>query len=273
MVDLAYHVASKGMPVVVMNRRGYGGVALQDPDAKLAMYGFDEDLDEVLGSVSERMPGRPVAIIGFSCGSGFSGRYAGTRSHLSAWKDAPCSGQMPRILCAVAYDPGYDVSPEGAVSKISPPYSWCLNWGIKYSYVFRHRIRLRQKSSSFNNLVSDMLSPKRGLGETYRLARRLSGATGSHAYLNIQQPRIDKVGLPTLLINSRDDPICVWRNVLDSYKRIVSNPFLVLAELHRGSHGCKFDFWGCSSVTHKMITEFVFAAWDEHRSQCRSCVP
>merc|ERR1712003_433573 len=77
--DLARHMASKGMPVVAMNRRGYGGLPLQDPDAKLAMFGFDEDLDEVLAVVQERYPGRHAAIIGFSCGSGFAWRYAGSR--------------------------------------------------------------------------------------------------------------------------------------------------------------------------------------------------
>merc|ERR1740121_1651294 len=112
-----------------MNRRGYGGLALQDPDTKLALFGFDEDLDEVLAAVRDRYPGRQAAIIGFSCGSGFAGRYAGSRgAALSAWEaQAEQCKALPRLLCAVAYDPGYTVSPDGAISRMRPPYSWVLN--------------------------------------------------------------------------------------------------------------------------------------------------
>ena len=49
-----------------------------------------EDLDEVLLMVSQTAPGRPIAVVGFSCGSGYAGRYGALRSHLSAWTDEAC---------------------------------------------------------------------------------------------------------------------------------------------------------------------------------------
>merc|ERR1719330_540487 len=146
-----------------------------------------------------------------------------------------------------------------------PPYSWVLNWGIKYFYVFRHRSALRQKSASFCKLVSEALSPRRGAVDTYKTVRKLSGAGGSAAFLDIQQPKLEQVCVPALLINSRDDPICVWENVRDAYKTVEANPYYALAELQRGGHGCKFGFWGFQQVAHTMMSEFVLAAWHQLR--------
>lgn len=267
MVDLACSLADRGLPVVVMNRRGYGGLKLEQDEAKVSMFGFDEDLDEVIRDVAKQKPGCPVAIIGFSCGSGFSGRYVGTRAHLSAWSDDGLrhgsKAEGPQLLCGVAYDPGYNVSPDGAVAKIRPPYSWILNLAMKYCYVYRHREAFSRKSASFNDLVRDLMSPKNGVRQTYRGLRRLSGIDNSSAWLKSQQPELNSICMPSLLINSRDDPICVWENVRENFRDISSNPNLVLAELYRGAHGCKFGFWGFKAITDNMIAEFVQGAWHE----------
>jgi len=268
MTDLGRSLAKRGMPVVVMNRRGYGGLELAEGDGRLTMFGFDEDLDEVLKSAGKRYPDRTVSIIGFSCGSGFAGRYTGARANNSAWDGALGSalGQGhagPRILCAVAYDPGYDVAPDGAVARIGFPYSLALNFSIKYCYAFRHREQLRKRSPSSSALVERMCRIGGTLTETYRTARRLSGAGDSSAWLDMQQPRLDEIRVPSLMINSRDDPICVWANVEQFKNDITANPNLALVELRRGSHGCKFDFLGVSSVTDDMIGEFVWASWQE----------
>jgi len=276
MSDLARDLAARGLPAVVMNRRGYGGVAGSDGSLRVTMFGFDEDLDDVLASVGRQQPGRIVAIIGFSCGAGFAGRYAGNRGLQSAWprqsqaeetSDAKeghtGDGPLPRLLCVVGYDPGYDVSPDGAISRIKPPFSWVVNCAMKYYYAFRHRKALRKESSEFYQVVGEMLSPKSGTVKTYRLTRKLSGVDDSSAWLEMQQPRLGHIALPCMLINSRDDPICVWSNVEAHLPEIKSNPHVVLADLERGSHGCKFDFWGTCNVAHGMIAEFVTAASEE----------
>mmetsp|Transcript_53158 Transcript_53158/g.84391 ORF Transcript_53158/g.84391 Transcript_53158/m.84391 type:complete len:250 (+) Transcript_53158:3-752(+) len=238
------------------------------PDAPgLALFGLDDDLDEVLMSVSKHEPGRPIVIVGFSCGSGFAGRYIGNRSHLSSWSecqpDDTIKPKLPRILCSVVIDPGYDVSPDGAIKKMRPPISWIVNWAMKYFYVFRHRCALREKSRSFSNLVDDLLSPKHGAIDTLRLTKRLSGVGGSREWLNIQQPVLSNIGIPCLAINSRDDPVCVWSNVEASWTEIITNPNLALADFARGGHGCKFGFWGGANVAHQMVIEFIKSCWEE----------
>ncbi|CAE8624059.1 unnamed protein product [Polarella glacialis] len=271
MTDLARSLAARGMPVVVMNRRGYGGLKFGETEAaRLTMYGIDEDLDEVLGAVGRRYPHRPVAIIGFSCGSSFAARFAGNRSHLSAWDATGNDSRRPRLLCSVAYDPMYDISHDGAVLHVRPPFSWVLNWAIKYCYAFRHRHKFRNQSASFSNLLGNILSPQHSLKETYRKTRHLSGAIDSSAWMDMQQPCMEGINVPSLLINSRDDPICVWANVEEYKQDIVANPNLVLAELQRGSHGCKYGFWGGESIADVFIGEFVFACWCEFRASSSS---
>lgn len=287
MSDLARALAARGMPSVVMNRRGYGSMCVGSGDAvpRLSLFGFDEDLDDVLEVVGRRHPGRTAAIIGFSCGSGFAGRFVGKRPFLSAWDRAreeedvgagstfassssataqyADGRQVPQLLCSVAYDPGYDVSPEGAVKHMRPPFSWFLSFGMKYYYAFKHRSALRRKSGSWAQLVGDILNPRNGLVSTYRMARRLTGANDSNQFLDLQQPRLYDLEVPSLLINSRDDPICVWKMVEKSFDAIKGNPNLLLAELQRGAHGCKFDFWGLSNVAHEMIVQFVLGSYSE----------
>lgn len=278
MSDLALDLAERGLPAVVMNRRGYGGIDPGDAELRLSMFGFDEDLDDVLQLVAQRQPGRPIAIVGFSCGSGFAGRYAGSRGLWSAWsrlggeqasQEGPDAGggsagrARPRLLCSVAYDPGYDVSPDGAISRIKPPFSWFVNFSMKYFYAFRHRGEFIKKSESWASLVGAMLSPTTGVVETFRKCRKLSGVDGSSAWLDMQEVRLQEIALPSLLINSRDDPICVWQNVEAVLGDIKANPNLVLADLQRG---CKFTLWGTSNFAHRMIAELVISASEEWRA-------
>jgi len=72
----------------------------------------------------------------------------------------------------------------------------------------------------------------------------------------------------TLLVNSRDDPICVWDNVEYSMQGIFSNPNPAHADLYCGTHGCKFGFLAFSSHMEAMVGEFVLGSWHEwHRKR------
>merc|ERR1712039_689099 len=137
----------------------------------------------------------------------------------------------------------------------------------------RHRVRSHAYGNpydsllgSFQQLIRDIMSPKKGTIETYRLTQRLSGVGGSSEWLPMQQPVLHEIEVPCLAINSRDDPVCVWENVDNHFKDILANPNLALVELASGSHGCKLDFWGYSNVVHPIISEFVRACWDEFQT-------
>eukprot|EP00913_Durusdinium_trenchii_P001506 g1394.t1 len=187
MKDMAKDLAKRGLLTLVMNRRGYGDLAMDAESARVTVFGFDEDLDEVLLMVGQVAPNRPIAVVGFSCGSGFAG-----------------SAEVVKL----ALDPG------------------------------------------------------RGFNEVYRNVTKLAGFGCSNAWVEKQQPDLQEMQVPCLLINSRDDPICIWENVEEHKSAIEKNPFLALAELQRGSHGCKFDFWGYNSVGNRMIGDFVINLMD-----------
>lgn len=273
MADLAQTLASRGLPVVVMNRRGYGGLPLQGTRRVLSLFGLDEDLDQVLAHVGQRLPGRPVALVGFSCGSGFGGRYLGTKraAQLSTWSgvkklsDDDGSPDLPQLLCGVAIDPGYTVGTRQgcAATRIRPPYSWALNLCLKYFYVFRHRRQIAARSPSSPELVKRMLRES-SMHETYKLSRRLSGCEDEDAWIRQQQANLGEISLPCLLLNSRDDPICVWDNVEANFGSILGNPNLALAEFRCGAHGCKFGLLG-ESVGHDLVVEFIEGAQRELR--------
>lgn len=269
-LDLMRDLAACGLQSVIMNRRGYAGMSISGEAPKLAMFGNDEDLDDVLAAVNLREPGRPVAIVGFSCGAEFAGRYPGKRPHLSAWElpdnsmeVALVAAKLPRILCSVAYAPGYDVSDTGALSHMRPPISWAVGILMKYYYVFRHRRELMKRSASFWNHVGSILDPRIGHIKTWLMLSRLHCEGGWKESIRLQQPVIHELCVPSLLINSRDDPVCSWKNVEKSWEQIESNPNLVLADFARGSHGCNFDFWGRSNVVNPIIGEFVKSTWEE----------
>lgn len=159
MKDLAKELAARGILTLVMNRRGYGDLTMDASTARVTLFGFDEDLDEVLLEVGRKAPGRPVAVVGFSCGSGFAGRYGALRSHLSAWMDDNgLSRTIPRLLCVVCYDPGFHVVK--AMQKVPLPYRWGLDLALRYQYVYRHRETWKQKSPSSAEVVKMVLGSK-----------------------------------------------------------------------------------------------------------------
>jgi len=271
MSDMARTLAARGFPSVVMNRRGYGGISLDGAaSARVSFYGFDEDLDDVLEAVARREPGRAVAVIGFSCGAAFALRYAGNRGGLSAWSGrgstsrSPEGRKLPPLLCVVSSDGGYDASPQGAPAYIRWPYSWIVNWSIKYFYVFRHRHPLRK--AGLSDVVRRLLRVITGLRYTYKEHMHLCGLDSVDSFLDVQQSRLKGIEVPSLLINSRDDPICSWDHVEGWIKEITSNPNLAHAEMYCGTHGCKYGFWGFSSHGDTMIGEFVAASFAEWRA-------
>mmetsp|Transcript_43354 Transcript_43354/g.99905 ORF Transcript_43354/g.99905 Transcript_43354/m.99905 type:complete len:541 (-) Transcript_43354:142-1764(-) len=278
MSDLARSLAAKGFPVVVMGRRGYGGFSIQsatDPMhiPKVSFYGFDEDLECALDVVAKRYPRRPIALVGFSCGSGFATRFTGNRRVPSAWEmdeenDKP-SMQKSRLLCVVAYDGAYDASPAGGpVALLRWPYTWIVNLSVKFFYVLRHYEVLIK--AGYSETAHSILNPCLGLVETYQETLTLSGQKTVEEFLQVHQPKLSGINVPSLLVNSRDDPICVWENVEHSFNDILDNPNIAHADMFCGTHGCKFGFLGFSSYMEAMVGEFVAASWHEWQAVHRS---
>jgi len=268
MTGLAQALSTRGFPVVVMNRRGYGhGMRWCEP--KMQMFGDDDDLDEVTDLVIRREPNRLVTYIGFSCGAAFASRYVANRSRNSAWLGQ--NSPHHRLLCGVMLDSGHDVRPEGAISKTQLPS--LINAQMKSRYARRNHSALlvddSEEKAMLRESVEAILKPETGVVETFKAIQGLSGY--GDAWLDKQRTRLENIEVPSLFINSRDDPVLVWDNVEEVLDEIKSNPYLALLEFDRGSHGCKYGFWGGHSVVETIIPEWVESCW--HAFQCRGTPP
>lgn len=235
---------------------------------RLSLYGFDEDLDTALEEVCRKHQCRNVALIGFSCGAGFAARFAAKRPALSAWEGQQkmaSSGHHARLVCTALLDSAYCVS--SCADRVRRPYSWVMNWGLKIWYGLLHRRALQEVSNDFSQAVLRVINPLTSLTRTYSNVQLLSGAKSERDWHDMQQACMIDINVPSLLINSRDDPMARWENVEAHRAVFASNPNLVLAELHVGAHNCKYTFSGAASIADAMIAEFVLSSWHELRLQ------
>uniref|UniRef100_A0A7S2WFH1 AB hydrolase-1 domain-containing protein n=1 Tax=Rhizochromulina marina TaxID=1034831 RepID=A0A7S2WFH1_9STRA len=277
MVSLSRECCAAGHPVAVMNRRGYE-LPLSLP--KACMLGFDDDLDEVLvHSVAVRFPGRPVVIVGFSAGATFSTRYVATRSRRLAAASEASTGsnltrQIPRILCGVAIDCGFDVSDEGAISRMATPVRQFIAVCIWFQYWFRHR-HVFQSQSSMPGAAPQIASQEGKLVQVaaYRYVRQLSRSFSSHEdWCAERQPELGSISVPFIFINSMDDPVTVHGNIDSVRIDIEANPNLALLEFARGGHGCKTGFFGFKDIAPQVVARFIQAvqATEEGESEVAS---
>lgn len=297
MFEIARSCASKGFPVVVVNRRGY---ILPLTVPRYDMFGIDEDLDAVLcGPVYKRFPGHPIALCGFSCGAIIAARYVATRQRKYRDSQAP----FPDILCGVALDYGFSVSDEGAVSKMNSPWREIIALLIWVQYYARQQfslgtaaIRKEGDDSSFiwtylstifrNFFLSDPTEPSVAVKATqYIRARSLIRRNNSHfvesvsheytrfyhnrdynKWLVMAQPKLEDINVPFLLICSHDDPITRFVNASQfvdeentASQRGQASPFqnVVLAELTRGAHGIKSGLLGWPFARDDMAPRIV----------------
>jgi len=269
MITLARCLATIGCPVVVPNRRGYA-VPMTQP--RFAFYGDDEDIDEVLlRSVTTRYPGRRIAVIGFSAGSGFAFRYVG---RLTAEEGTLPTG-LPRCACCVVWDGDPDLNEECMPRSIRSRLVDAVLGTMMYTrYYWMNRSVLGRTPSRAQLL--EQLSPasRQGLKnlssvhKTHEVLRKVSkDFTGREDYQRRQSftPYLLSRSLPpTLLLNSADDPVCV-QGCIESNHRMAAerNACIALAEFARGAHGPKFDAMGFGSKVPQIIAEFVAAVLSE----------
>jgi pimeloyl-ACP methyl ester carboxylesterase len=228
----------------------------------MSVFGFDDDLDDVVAAVERLFPGRLIAIFGFSAGSVYAARWVTRRASLSAWQGGP-------LLCSVLLDCGFDADPyqENAVNF---PFNHAIALGLKYQYGVRHRHSFARSPSGMRRRSVDKVIFSTKLQDSFIAQTGLAGGemgdcpTAWHEY---SQADFTALPVPTLVINSRDDPICTIR-ALDRYRhRLMQSPNVCLVELEAGSHGCKFSFSGGECVANRLVSEFIIAAAEEWRRQ------
>jgi hypothetical protein len=233
-----------GWRVVVCNRRGHGDLPLSAP--RFSTLGSTDDVRAQLAHIRAALPGSPLYGLGVSAGSGLLVRYLGEE------------GARTPLRAAVAHCPGYDTT--RAFHRIHRLYDRYLIGSVRRYFLERHAATLAAVSGW------DAIMASRTVGELHDLQHPFAGFATTADYHRSTNPMVvaDAVGIPLLILNASDDPVCTIANV-DEHRGLFDRvPDSVLVLTARGSH-CAFleGHWRPRSWAHRLIAEYfaAVAAW------------
>ena len=209
----------RGVRGVGLNFRSCGG----EPNRVARFYHSGEtgDLAHVVAELRSRHPGRPIGAAGFSLGGNVLLKYLGERSD-----DAG-------IAAAVAVSVPFDLA--GSAARLSS--------GLTGRTYGAHFLRaLRRKVVAKRHLLEGVVDVERGLAaRTLRdyddaLTAPLHGFSGADDYYARADvgPRLAHIRVPTLLVQSRDDPFPPPGALPEA--AVAANPHLDAAFTDRGGH-------------------------------------
>jgi uncharacterized protein len=211
-----------GMNVVRMNMRNCGGTEKLTPT--LYHSGLSADVGAVMRAlVEEKKLGR-VGLVGYSMGGNLVLKLAGD------W-----GRKAPGELKAVAA-----VSPAADLGPSADAMHSALNRMYEYKFLFGLMRRMRYKVSLFPELYKMPLRRPRSLREwDHEVTARYCGFTGAddYYYRAAAARVVDKIAVPTLIINALDDPFI--RLIPETRSKILANSNITLLETAHGGH-CAF---------------------------------
>lgn len=211
-----------GINVVRMNMRNCGGTEKLTPT--LYHSGLSADVGAVMRTLVEQKKLKRVGLVGYSMGGNLVLKLAGD------W-----GNNAPAELKAVAaVSPAADLGPS-ADAMHSP-----LNRMYEYKFLFSLNRRLRSKVSLFPELYKMPARRPRTLREwDHEVTARYCGFTGAddYYYRAAAARVLDKITVPTLIINALDDPFI--RLLPQTRAKILANPNIALLETAHGGH-CAF---------------------------------
>lgn len=236
-----------GWRIVLCQRRGHGALELTSP--KFNTMGDTDDLREQLRLISKRFPHSPLYAAGVSAGTGLLIRYLGEQ------------GSKTPLRGAFAYCPGYDISVAFVRSKA--PYSRLMARKLIRQFVVPNQ-NLLEHLASFTALRSS-----KNLAEFHQHLYECAGYSTHQAFLDHCNPItvMKNVTTPLLVLNSKDDPVCVFDNVRDHQRAMTLMPRTVLAVTSRGSHCAHLAGLTARSWAHQLAADYLLALHhgDHHR--------
>lgn len=230
-------------PAVLLVR---GSMALPLTSARFNLLGSTDEVRDALRHVRKRYPRAPIALIGNSAGTGLMIRYLGEE------------GAAAPVVAAFANCPGYD--PVLAMSRVSPLYDGPL---------YLARIKRNLLSGAPAELLNaadadafDRCQRARTLHDFFVAAAPFAGPGWDFKkyLLECNPMRVaHRVVVPTLVLNSEDDPICVAANI-DEHQYIFTreDSAPVLLRVSRGGHCGFFEgAWRPRSWAYALGLRFV----------------
>jgi len=222
--DLAVAARSRGWRAAVAVRRGHLGSPLTAP--RLNLLGCTSDLREQLEAAAGRFPAAPLLCVGLSAGTGLLVRYLGEEGWASRFAAAAC-------VC-----PGYNTAPpRNAFARMHGAAEAQLLSSLRRFFLARNEALLGHLPGW------EALRTAASLAEYQAASFALEGFDSAEAMFEGTNPmaRAADIRSPLLVLNARDDPVCVWQNVEENLG-LFDGPFdrlLVSTEL--GSHCCHLE--------------------------------
>ena len=229
-----------GWRVVVCTRRGHGDLELTSPI--LNTMGSTDDLREQLARISEQFPNSPLYAVGMSAGSAVLVRYLGEEGPRSA------------IRAGVAYCPGYDIGV--AWHRVPTMYNRLMSWRLKQYFLTRHARAL----AHLHTYGACLAAPD--LAGFHEALYEMAGCTDHADYLARSNPMqvMANVGVPVMIINAADDPVCVEANARDHVDAIRRVPDSLMVSTVRGSHCAFHEGWTARSWANRLMANYLLAA-------------
>jgi predicted alpha/beta-fold hydrolase len=254
-VHLAKSAHSKGWRAVVCVRRGHLGTPLTTP--RVNLLGCTDDLRLQVEAVTARFPGAPLLGVGLSAGTGLLVRYLGEEAEKS------------RITAAAVLCPGYNTAPPelsapgkgNAFERFAGPANKQITKSVK-RFFLRHDI-LRSLPSY------DALQAAPSIAAYQAAAYALEGYKDAEEMYARTNPMAvaDAIRTPLLIVNAKDDPVCVWANVEENLHLLDGPHDRILVATSHGSHCAHLEgaFWPSKLGWHERLALNYFDAVLAHK--------
>lgn len=215
------HLEGYGFRAVALNYRGVGSLELTSP--RLGLMDSWQDLPEVVAHLEATRPGAELFAVGFSMGALTLMNYLGDQGAKARFRAAVgIAGPMDLEQCAA------DISSPQWKKRV---ISFTICHGVK------HHLFSKLVVSPFSHLVDRdrvrRIHLMRGLDE---IVSELHGYRDVDDYYarNSPRPRLANISVPTLLLNSADDPVVSFKCF--PKREVERNHHIYAAVSRRGGH-------------------------------------
>jgi uncharacterized protein len=211
-----------GMNVVRMNMRNCGGT--EQLTSTLYHSGLSSDVAAVLRTLVEQKKLQRIAAVGYSMGGNLVLKMAGD------------FGENPpaELKAVAAVSPAADLGP--SADALHRPANCIYEW----KFLFGLMRRYRRKAALYPDIYKKVPRFPKSIRDFDEIVTApYSGFTGADDYYSRASAArvLDRISVPTLIINSNDDPFI--RLLPETRSKILANENITFLETAHGGH-CAF---------------------------------
>lgn len=247
LADFVLEALACGWEPVVHVRRGCGGLRLRS--LRWNPLGCADDLDDALAAVRAARPEGPIVCVALSAGCAPLARYLG---------DKPERADQIRIAGAVMIAPAYSMP--AAWELVRWPYSQIVTRRLQHHFLAGHNRAVFQDHPAYSAAMAASSLPA-----FFSAVMPLCGYADLDTFIEQCDPGPVRrhIRVPTLAINSLNDPLAVRDNIDRHFFGSGVNGQCALATVRRGSH-IEFFEWREGAWTRPwamdVALEFVASA-------------